>query len=478
VINVLIGVFRTKILAVLLGPSGIALFGLYGSAIGLISTLTGMGIGSSGVRQIAEANGQGDRQKISRTIITLRRVVLLTGLLGAVLLFLLRVPVSRSIFGDASHAGSLALLSLSIFFGAVSAGQKALIQGMRRIRDLATMQVVSALLGVAVTVPLIWFFREQGVAFSMVAVAAGGAFVSWRFARRVPVEQTRLPWPVFRQETRALIWLGFAFMTSALMTAAVTYFIRVLIVRNLDLDAAGYYQAAFNLSGIYVGMILGAMGADFYPRLTAAAHDNIACNRLVNEQSEVGLLLAGPGVVATLVLAPLVIRMFYSADFFPAVEVLRWQILGVFLRMVSWPLGFTILAKGKGRIFVATEMTANAVHVCLVFWGIQKWGLQGTGMAFFGLYIFYSVFMRFVVGRVSGFRWSWAYLRLLSVYALLIFEAFAVPLVYGPIPALVIGCMVIILTSLYSAQALYRLLGGEVVREYVKKFVVRLGLIL
>ena len=73
-----------------------------------------------------------------------------------------------------------------------------------------------------------------------------------------------------------------------------------------------------------MGFILQAMAADFYPRLTSSAGDNTACNRLVNEQTLVGLLLAGPGVLATLTFAPLVISLFYTAKFGAAVGILRW----------------------------------------------------------------------------------------------------------------------------------------------------------
>ena len=59
------------------------------------------------------------------------------------------------------------------------------------------------------------------------------------------------------------------------------------------------------------------MGADFYPRLTAIANRNEDCNRLVNEQAEIGLLMAGPGILATLTLAPIVITVFYRGDFAP-----------------------------------------------------------------------------------------------------------------------------------------------------------------
>ena len=48
-------------MAMLLGPAGFGLFGLYGSIANLTQSLAGMGINSSGVRQIAEAVGSGDK---------------------------------------------------------------------------------------------------------------------------------------------------------------------------------------------------------------------------------------------------------------------------------------------------------------------------------------------------------------------------------------------------------------------------------
>ena len=44
--------------------------------------------------------------------------------------------------------------------------------------------------------------------------------------------------------------------------------------------------------------MLTAMGTDFLPRLTAASHDNATMNPLVNEQTEMGIVIAIPGVVA------------------------------------------------------------------------------------------------------------------------------------------------------------------------------------
>ena len=135
VLNIAIGIVRTKAMAMLLGPSGVGLMGLYGSITELTISIAGMGINSSGVRQIAEAVGSDDTERIARTAAVLRRISIFLGLLGAVFLIGFSGPVSKLTFGSDQHATAVALLSIAVFFNLVSAGQGALIQGMRRVGD-------------------------------------------------------------------------------------------------------------------------------------------------------------------------------------------------------------------------------------------------------------------------------------------------------------------------------------------------------
>jgi enterobacterial common antigen flippase len=144
-LNLGIGIVRTKAMAILLGPSGFGLFGLYGSIADLTQNIAGLGVNSSGVRQIAEAAGSGDEERMARTAAILRRTSLVLGMFGAALLVVFAKPVSRLTFGTTERAAAVALLSLAVLLRLVSAGQGALIQGMRRIADLAKMNVFSAL---------------------------------------------------------------------------------------------------------------------------------------------------------------------------------------------------------------------------------------------------------------------------------------------------------------------------------------------
>ena len=300
VANIAIGVVRTKAMAVLLGPTGFGLFGLYGAIQNLTQSIAGMGINSSGVRQIASAAGSGDRNRIAQTAAVLRRTAFVLGLLGALLLLVFSRLVSQATFGNTEHIEAICLLSIAVFFGLVSEGQGALIQGMRRIADLARMNVLGSFFGLCTAIPLVYVLRQKGVVPSLIVVAATGIVTSWWFSRKINIRPAALSLPYIRQEVSALVKLGSAFMASALMTMAVAYVVRIMILHTLGLRATGLYQAAWTLGGLYVGFILQAMGADFYPRLTASIENHTEANRLVNEQTLIALLLAGPGVLFTL----------------------------------------------------------------------------------------------------------------------------------------------------------------------------------
>ena len=165
---------------------------------------------------------------------------------------------------------------------------------------------------------------------------------------------------------KGLLGLGLAFMLSGLFGAASVYLNRVIISDGLGVEAAGIYMAAWTLAGYYVRFILQALAADYYPRLTAVAGNREQCNRMINEQVEVALTLALPGVMATLALAPLVIELFYSSRFAQAVLILRWQTLGVLLQVIWLPLGFVILAQAQPDVFLdgtAFQRCLRGVHV-------------------------------------------------------------------------------------------------------------------
>ena len=475
-LNIGVGILRTKAMAMLLGPAGFGLFGVYGSIATLTQNVASMGVNSSGVRQIAAAVGTGDKDKISLTIAVLRRTSIVLGLLGAAFLLIFCRQVSSLTFGNRNHTSAVALLSVVVFLTIVSTGQSALIQGMRRIADLAKVSVLGALFGAFMSVPLVYFFREKGVVASLVAVAALLIVTSWWYARKIDVRPTTVNASDVWREASALLKLGSAFMASGLMVTGVAFGVRTLIIRNLGLEATGFYQSSWTLGGLYVGFILQAMGADFYPRLTASIHDHKECNRLVNEQTLVGVLLAGPGVLATISCASVIIALFYSANFGAAVPLLRWICLGTMLQVITYPMGFIIVAKGNQKIFFFAEFAWTVVALALAWGCLKVFGLNGAGIAFFSSYVFHAFLIYPIVHRLSGFTWSkdskQVGLLFLSLIAIVFSGFYVLPSVF----AVSLGILAAAFSACYSIHVLLKLVPFDHLPRQLQSLLRKLGL--
>jgi len=452
-----IGIIRTKAMAILLGPAGIGLLGLYGSISDLARSIAGMGVNSSGVRQIAEAVGSGNSDRIARTVTVLRRMSILLGVIGAALLAIFSTQISVLTFGSDQHANAIALLSVVVLFRLIADGQGALIQGTRRIADLAKMGVLGAFYGTLISVPVIYAFGEKGVVPSLIAVAAMGILMSWWYARKVQVQPVKLTRSEITQEAASLLKLGLAFMVSGFLVMGAAYAVSAIIVRQVGLEAAGLYQAAWTLGGLYVSFILQAMGADFYPRLVGVANDTRQSNRLVNEQAHVSLLLAGPGVIATLAFAPLVVSLFYTSKFADAVDILRWICLGMTLRVVTWPMGYILVAKGKQAIFVATDVAWTIVNVGLSYLCVKQFGANGAGIAFFGSYVFHALMIYPIVRQLNAFRWSAENIKTALVFLPLIAIVFTSSFLLTAAVAVCIGILATLISTAFTIRALLRL---------------------
>ena len=460
-LNYLVALLRVKIVAVLLGPAGVGLVSLYVSAIGMVGTVSGLGIANSGVREVALSFSRQDPIAIARTVRILRRACWATGLLGWALAAAMAPLLSTWVSGSTEHAFAIALLGVTLVLGAVSGGQTALLQGVRRIGDIARANVAAMLLNTGVAIALYAWLGPRGIVPVLVATAAVSLVVSWWFARRVQVEPVALSWPDTFAGARRLAGLGMAFMWSGLLIAGLDMATRSLVTRELGIEAAGLYQAAWAISGLFASFILSAMGADFYPRLTGVIHDHTLASSTVNEQTEIGLLLALPGLLGTLAFAPWMMEVFYTKQFVPGSALLPWFVLGIFGRVVSWPMGFIQLAKGASRWFIVTETIFVGFQLGMLLWTLPRFGLVGVAYTFAITYFLYTLAMLWVAKVLIGFSWSAGVKKLLLLSGLFVLAGFGIRFAAAGWTGILAGGAVTLAGSILSIRGLSARLGAD-----------------
>jgi PST family polysaccharide transporter len=143
------------------------------------------------------------------------------------------------------------------------------------------------------------------------------------------------------------------------------------------------------------------MGADFFPRV-AAAKDEAEARSITEKQILAGLLLGVPLIVAMLTLGKLSIRLLYADTFDAAIPLLTWMTYGVFVRLVSWPIGFLMMARSSPLVFIVVEGLACLLSLVLPVMLMGQMGLVGAAVGFFWAAILYAILLVSLLSRRSG----------------------------------------------------------------------------
>lgn len=110
-LKILVGLVSSKFVALFLGTTGIGVVGLLQNTLTIITSLTGFGINISGVRMVALSYSENNQREFSKTILTLKRWSILTGLLGVLLTLILAKPLSIWTFGSSDYVNWFFILS-------------------------------------------------------------------------------------------------------------------------------------------------------------------------------------------------------------------------------------------------------------------------------------------------------------------------------------------------------------------------------
>ena len=405
-LNILFSLVRTKALAVLLGPSGVGLVALLVTLMTTVSSVAAMGLGTIATRQVAAAAARDDAIELHIVRRAVFWATLFLAVVGAASIWLLRELVAARVLADQSLANEVGWLGLGVGLTVAAGSQGALLNGMRRIGDMARLSILSGLVSTILGLFALWLWGRNGLIVFILSAPFSSFVFGHCFVSRLPRPHTQtLPLPVLMGQWRTLFRLGAAFMLTGVIWNFGHLIVRSLVQRELGADELGHFQAAWAISMTYIGFVLQAMGVDYYPRLSSSMHDHDAANKMVNEQTEVALLLGGPVILAMLGLAPWVIKLLYTSEFAAAASILRWQILGDILRVAAWPLGYVILAAGDGRRYLLMESFAVSVLVAGIWLGLPVFGLEITGMAFLLMYLTYLPLVYFLARRKIGLQW-------------------------------------------------------------------------
>ena len=398
VASILCSIVRTKLVAIWIGPAGMGLFALFNNAIEMIASFSSLGIRNSSVRDMAIASESGDTDRFNRTILAIRRWSWLISVFGAVITLALAPTLSRTTFGDTSRTWDFMLLASVLMFNGLTNGELAILQGSALLKRMAKASLWGTFSGLAISIPLFYFWRDHGIIPSIIAYALMNLLFATAFRSKGhlrPRMSAKETWDCGKDFMR----LGIYMTVSMFITLLFSYAFSAFLNRTSGTAEVGYYQAGFTLVTKYVGLVFTAIGMEYYPRLAKVHRSRLRLRAYVSQEMHIALLVITPIMLIFIICRELLIHILYSPDFIVIKEFISFAIIGTGLRAVSWCMSFVILAKGDGRIYLCTELSSAATGFLLNIIFYHFWGLSGLGISYTAWYAVYCLIIGYVYIR-------------------------------------------------------------------------------
>ncbi|MET0399408.1 MAG: oligosaccharide flippase family protein [Longimicrobiaceae bacterium] len=399
-VTVVVGIVSAKAWALLVGPPGMGRLALLQGMVGLGGIVAGVGLNSALVQMGASARGRGDEATVAASRVAAQRLTLALAACAAVLAVVFRVPLARWLLAGEQHAGAAALMGLAVGFTLLANTQTGVLNAHHRVGALARTAVLTSALGGALSVAVLWIWRERGIAWAVVGPALVGWLVATWIARREVGPAGHAPPAAVRRATRGLFAFGVPHMAGSLVGSGVQFALPMLVLAQLGADGVGFFRAAWTLAIGYLGFLVTAMGQDYYPRASAAGPGELEA--LVNQQLRLVTLLGGAVIVVAQVATPYVLPLLYAPSFAPAAEILGWQWLGSLVKLWGWALGLVVLARLGSRTYFVGELVGGASLLAGSVLGMRWLGLEGLGAGFLLTQLLYAAVVWALVRRGTG----------------------------------------------------------------------------
>ena len=375
-VEILLNIVKTKVIALLAGTAGIGLMGLYQSLLNLLRSLSGVFAGAGVVQTVAGLNTEEQQQLYHALIHYVWRISLYVTLaLMASSPFL-----ANTFFGDSGRWTDLigfALITPVVFLGIF---WRSWLNGCRQIRSLAQLKIQATTAVVLASIILVYFFGIRGIYLAALFYPLPMAVLAWRYLRPLLAKQSH---PVIKKasarpkhEIKDILATGKTLLASSVLFTLSVLLVKALINRELGEHALGLFQSSWTVAMVYIEILLVALGMDLFPRLSAAVKKHQSTTPLINQQLTFSLMLATPVILGMMLLAPWLLRWLYSAEFESAEQVLLWQLLGDFFKVPAWVLGYALIAHKK----LSHSLMLQVVWVG-IFGGVSAWLMTSMGVA-------------------------------------------------------------------------------------------------
>lgn len=398
IIKMATGLISNKIVAVYLGPSGVALLGQFTNFTGIAGGIAGMGLSRGITKYIAEYST--DEIKRKKILSTGLKTLLLGTFVTSIIISIGADFFCKNIFNDKKYVSLFYVFSLTLLLFALNGFILAVLNGYKEFKKIISINIISSFIGMITSIILVINYGIFGALLGTILSVSLVVFVTFFFVARTKSFKivnftAKFDLPAFRNLSKYTLMA----FTSMFAVTYIQLMIRTYIINHLSIVDAGYWQGVNKISDIYLSIITTTLSIYYLPRLSEINNNNDLKIEIFRGYK----FLLPLTIISSLIIfifRNFIIDTLYSPAFRPMEQLFLFQLIGNVFQVCSLLISFLMVAKAMTKTYIITELVFGLGFYVLTIIFLDKYGTIGVTYAYCLNFLLYLIIVSFIFRKL------------------------------------------------------------------------------
>lgn len=377
-VKIFAGLIITKFIAVFIGPEGMALIGNLRNFLSAIQSFAIAGLYQGVVKFIGKFKN--NVVELTKTISTVFYFGFFSSMLLSLLCYYNADYLNNLIFLNNDYTYVIEYLALVLPFYALNMFVFSIMNGFSKYKILIIINIIGQVLGLLVTILLIWQNNIDGALIAVIIAPALNLLITivgilYRKNLMSSININSFNFTTLKNLSPYMIMA----LVSAIAIPIVLIIIRNYLITKIGIKEAGYWEAMNRISNYYLMFINSLVTLYILPRF-AELNTKKAFRREVFNFYKSIMPLFGALLLIIYFTRTFVVSFLLNDEFRPVEDLFGYQILGDFMRILSMVIAYQFLAKKMFSHFIILEVFLFVIMYFSSVYLIDVFGLKGAVM--------------------------------------------------------------------------------------------------
>lgn len=389
VIQAVLGIVRSKLLAMLVGTTGIGIINQVNFTSRQLSKFTLLGMNDGLTKQIAESKKEDNFRDIfcsaQKAYIVLNMIVTI---IAIILILFFSEKLTIYFFGDIKYFKYFLIAVIIFPTLLLNSYSRAVLKAFKLIKYIARTQIIASVASFVVFIPLVFLYDIYGAIISIVVMFVVQLMVNTWHAKKKVLSEYKITYKdilkskIDDKRMKELMVFGGFGLTLGLYQIVADVFGRSILINQLGIDHLGIYAPALALGDKFQTIVVPALYTYLYPRFSELKNNHNNISNVVNDSWRMvgffSMVMLFFGISSRYLLVPLL----YSHDFIDAAKYIPGHFLGIMFFMIAVPLSQVFTPTGRIKIYSLFQFFRFTLRIVVIYFFVPLLGLGGYMLRF------------------------------------------------------------------------------------------------